>query len=280
MQLLDYLKQFDCGEEFTSIDTALKVTRSKNSPWSVDFYVSRGKTQEEAKQILEEKQKLKKGPRISPANADHWINKGYSLEDAIQRADQYRKDIGQLPTLEKYVIRYGNKSGHEKWSKYRDCITNRQETFLTRASTIRHEAKLIRWFNTSKTKSGPVVKIFSYTDFEKYCDAVKTATKISVAVYGDLIDSGRQKLGIIYGKAGYALDHKFSKYGGFVNNIHPLIIGSYQNLQLLPKIENSRKGQYCSISLDEIKSYKTIIDDVEISQELKDKVNEIFIEQS
>ena len=42
MILLDYLTKFNCGEEYTIISNALTIAISKNSPWSSEFYISRG----------------------------------------------------------------------------------------------------------------------------------------------------------------------------------------------------------------------------------------------
>lgn len=280
MNLNEYLKEFKCGEEFNKIDKNLRKDRAKNSPWSIEYYISRGKTEEEAVLLINEKRKTRKKQKTTPSNSNHWVSKGYSLEDAEIRAQQYRSDIGRLPSLESYITRFGETIGKDKWNEYQSKIKNRQETFLSRASTVKHEAKLIRWFKNSRTEHGPVLKKFSYDNYDSYCDAVRTATKISIAVYGNIIDPEKNKLGIIYGKNGYAVDHKFSKYGGFVNKIHPLIIGSYQNLQLIPKKENCRKGQYCIVAIEEVLGYKTILDDKEISSDLKDRINEIFIEQS
>lgn len=279
-KLNDYLLEFKCGEEFNRINELLRAERSKNTPWSIEFYIARGKSEAEALAALNEKRKTRKKQRTSAATSEHWIAKGYTEESAQIRANQYRKDIGSLPSLEKYIVRFGEASGNKKWQEYQDKIANRQEKFLSRVSPVRNESKLIRWFKNSRTEHGPVNKQFSYSDYDLYCDAVRTATKLSISVYGDEIDPGRTKLGIIYGKNGYSLDHKFSKYGGFVNKIHPLVIGSRDNLQLISTTENSKKGQYCSISLDEVKSYGTILTDESISIELRNKINEIFVEQS
>lgn len=48
------------------------------------------------------------------------------------------------------------------------------------------------------------------------------------------------------------LDHKFSIFEGFQNNILPSIIGHYQNLELLSSKDNNTKRAKCSHSLDEL----------------------------
>ena len=50
----------------------------------------------------------------------------------------------------------------------------------------------------------------------------------------------------------YHLDHKFSIVEGFRNNIPPYILGSKCNLEVIPREENSRKGENCSITKEEL----------------------------
>ncbi|MCK5614690.1 hypothetical protein KAR91_73190 [Candidatus Pacearchaeota archaeon] len=57
----------------------------------------------------------------------------------------------------------------------------------------------------------------------------------------------------------FELDHKYSVYEGFVNNIDPKIIGHYKNLQMLTKTDNLKKGISCSITLSKLlKEIKTL----------------------
>lgn len=52
------------------------------------------------------------------------------------------------------------------------------------------------------------------------------------------------------------LDHKVSVKHGYINNISPLIIGDFVNLELIPTSKNTAKSYRCSISTNDlIKSY-------------------------
>ena len=53
-------------------------------------------------------------------------------------------------------------------------------------------------------------------------------------------------------KQGYEWDHKFSIYAGYKNNVHPNIIASKENLELIPINENRANGKECSISLKDL----------------------------
>ena len=54
------------------------------------------------------------------------------------------------------------------------------------------------------------------------------------------------------GKNDYHLDHKYSIYEGFKNNVDPLIMASKENLEVIPSKINLSKQNRCSISLDEL----------------------------
>lgn len=49
---------------------------------------------------------------------------------------------------------------------------------------------------------------------------------------------------------GYDWDHKFSVFEGFYQNIHPSIIASRENLELIPSTSNRSNGRSCSITRD------------------------------
>jgi len=50
----------------------------------------------------------------------------------------------------------------------------------------------------------------------------------------------------------YQLDHKYSVYAGFKNNILPYIIGNIENLEMLTWEENNKKRITCSITIEEL----------------------------
>ena len=62
------------------------------------------------------------------------------------------------------------------------------------------------------------------------------------------------KRGVSGIKGVYQLDHKYSIYEGFKNNIEPMIMGNINNLEFLPWEENARKRTKCSISIKQLKN--------------------------
>lgn len=50
----------------------------------------------------------------------------------------------------------------------------------------------------------------------------------------------------------YHLDHQYSIFEGFKNNISPEIIGNIANLKMIPHYENSSKCSKCSLTIEEL----------------------------
>jgi hypothetical protein len=57
---------------------------------------------------------------------------------------------------------------------------------------------------------------------------------------------------LVNGKYDYHIDHKYSVYEGFKNNVDVKIISSKENLQMLYYLDNLSKGVGCSIQLGEL----------------------------
>ena len=49
------------------------------------------------------------------------------------------------------------------------------------------------------------------------------------------------------------LDHRYSIYKGFLNDVDPHIIGHWKNLEVLTQKENREKSYGCSVTIDELK---------------------------
>ncbi len=76
------------------------------------------------------------------------------------------------------------------------------------------------------------------SDFQKYRKQVRRFTERSWNNRNGYINHGKIKRG----KIGYHLDHNFSVYDGFQQNIPPYIVGHWSNLELIPYDQNIRKG--------------------------------------
>jgi len=91
-------------------------------------------------------------------------------------------------------------------------------------------------------QSDPIV----LTKYQLYSKKVWQQTNKSVKKYKNNI------LNIDLRGTTYHLDHKYSIYEGFKNNINEQIIGHWKNFEIIPRIDNIKKGKQCSMSLKKL----------------------------
>lgn len=102
--------------------------------------------------------------------------------------------------------------------------------------------------------AGVWIKLSLLDEFVKYKKLCWFYTNQSITKY-DINDIEKRS-------KEFHLDHMFSIKAGFLNSIPPEIIGSIVNLQIIPKIENCKKRDGCSITKNKlIKSYKEYINE-------------------
>jgi hypothetical protein len=85
-------------------------------------------------------------------------------------------------------------------------------------------------------------------EYNKYNDKVYKVTYKSLMKYSNKIKNLKLR-GI---EDGYDLDHIFSIYEGFNENIDPEIIGHWKNLRIIKSSKNRRKGKKSSIKISEL----------------------------
>jgi len=273
MSLDVYLKTPEERVQYDKIERYLKQQRSKNSPWSLDFYTSRGYTIIDAENELLLKRQSRKTPTMHPSRVDFYIHKGFTEIEAIAEVEKYKIQIGKVPNRLTLIEKYGQTVGADKWNDYKQNISGREEKFLDKYDNI-FEGKI----NRSLKKGFGDNRIFKvdYTNFTSYTRMCKLITRLGLIIYSNKLDNSGEKLGREYGKNGYALDHKYSIYGGFYHKINPFKIASFNNLQLITSAENTSKGQFCVIEKDELLSYPTLLDEECLSELTKEKIKNVF----
>jgi len=85
-------------------------------------------------------------------------------------------------------------------------------------------------------------------EYINYINLVYNITHKSIQKHGNKI----KNLKLRGREHGYDLDHKYSIFDGFKNNINPKIIGHWKNLEILKDNENRSKGKNSSINLNEL----------------------------
>lgn len=86
------------------------------------------------------------------------------------------------------------------------------------------------------------------TKFENYKKQVRALTAKTYKIYREIINPENLKVG----RGHNHLDHKFSVYEGFKNNVDPKVISAPENLEILTEKENCSKQSKCSITFEEL----------------------------
>ena len=109
----------------------------------------------------------------------------------------------------------------------------------------------------SEKRSIQLTKCIDYTkNFKSYKQVVRRLTEMTYKKFKQELNPSNHNRGKGYND--YHLDHKFSIYEGFKNNINPEIIASKGNLQILSVSGNLIKNRNSSILLDELMAYESL----------------------
>lgn len=165
----------------------------------------------------------------------------------IQKKETFRRNYGVNSIWDIESFRDSNKS-FRKWfdefmlSKYGKVrISNGDKISNTKNS---------QEFRKKMEDKGYWLKIELLSSKDKYYFQVSQFTHKSLREYGELKFGKNwkeyKKLNNLH------IDHKFSKAEGLSQGIHPKIIGSIVNLDLIDSFSNLSKGKKCSISKEKL----------------------------
>lgn len=276
MTLEDYISNPNERLNIEKINESLRELRSFNSPWSVNFYIKRGKTLEEAKECIKQKIKDKKQrTRYHPSTIEFYLGKGHDLSTSEYKVMEYKKKIGKTPQFSELILKYGEKVGTKRWKEYREKLHNRENKYLSKFKSIT-DAKVNQFLGKGFGNKNEKKPKYSFDDYESYNRFCRNLTCLVLLIYKQKLDPTDQKLGKTMGKNGFSVDHKFSIYGGFYHKVDPFKIAAFENLRLIPKSENSSKGQFCIIGLDEVLKFETILDNCDLSENTKERIRNVY----
>ena len=171
----------------------------------------------------------------------------------------------RYPTFTKEEeMRYGPDGEIQVHCKYNECKNSKENggwfnltygQFLRRKDALEHDdGNDGSYFYCSEECKQGCCLFNLYTDpnrlkeFEKYYKIVNKETYITKKKFFYKIEN----IELQGKKHKYALDHKYSIYDGFKNNIDPKIIGHYKNLECISESENLKKNRNSSITLEEL----------------------------
>jgi len=190
---------------------------------------------------------------ISPYVKEYWIKKGFSEEEALLKIIEVGKNCS--PRLLNYWIKKTNSLDKAKklHSEFQDnnsliSISNRLNCSITDAINIQNI--FIKKMLSTLKEQGFIFKKDS-NEFFKYKSSVISLTKKNFKLHKNIIDPKNLR------GVDYHLDHKYSIFEGYLNNIDPDIIASIYNLEILNASDNCSKNIKCSITKEDlINNYK------------------------
>ncbi len=197
---------------------------------------------------------------------NYWLKRGYSQEQAKIEISKRQATTSK----ENYIKRYGKIVGLIRWIKRQ---RNWQKTLqskpleeileINKNKAVSLENQILKYgkeegtrryidINKRKTKKIIELNLLKYnkdkTDWKLYCLYVKKYSERAFKNYYNYINPERLKRG----RNDYHLDHKVSKFYGFINNIPPYIIGSEYNLEMLWYTDNIKKSVNNSILIEDL----------------------------
>ena len=153
------------------------------------------------------------------------------------------------PVLLRYITKY-NLTFDKAFRTLRDLHNDVKAQILTDwKTTYLTKRELQDKYNIGSKALNRFLKINNVEDREKvqinpefivYQKLVRSLTYVVIRHYK------------LKATTGYEWDHKFSVYAGFHQNVHPAIIASRENLELIPAANNRSNGRECSITRDEL----------------------------
>jgi|694.fasta_scaffold64325_7 hypothetical protein len=180
----------------------------------------------------------------SPRTVDYWLNRGHSLEDAKKLVSKFSKESSPRSIYYWIRIGYTEEEAKLKVSEYQD--NNSISAIMKRYGCDKFEALDIQESILEKTKKTNIqnkksVEIGDEYAFFVYKKEVQRETKKTLRLYKDTF---------VKTDKSQTLDHMYSVFWGFYNDVPPKIIGSIYNLRYVSQSENSKKRSNCSITLE------------------------------
>jgi hypothetical protein len=153
------------------------------------------------------------------------------------------------PLLLRYITKY-NLTFDKAFKTLRDLSDDIKSQILTDWKTTHLTKRQLRdKYNIGSKALNRFLKINNVEDRDKvlinpefiaYQKLVRSLTQVVIRHYK------------LEATPGFEWDHRFSVYEGFYQNIHPAIIASRENLELISAANNRSNGRECSVTRDEL----------------------------
>jgi len=228
----------------------------------VEYYLNKGYNEKDAIMMLKKSQNnseyIDYDKRVNNTDIEYYLNKGYNEKEAKQKLKERQSTF----SLEKCIEKYGKEKGlevfNERQEKWQETLNSKSQEEIDDMNRRKNysiykndsELKKIRSkIKNTRIKRGLQLSDEQLSDFEVYSKRVWIYTRANnLSLLSNFDKRGRIDLK----NDAYHLDHKFSIYQGFKNNIPPWIIGSIYNLEMIPATKNCGKGGKCSLDKDSL----------------------------
>lgn len=255
-------------------------------PNNVLYYINKGFSDEEAKEQVKLRQAKGGAKRskmtdeekraLTPRCIEFYLAKGFTQSQAEEQVALFQSTFSKEKCIKKYGESIGLEIFNARQERWQATLNAKSQDEIDDINRRKN-----RWVNLTDDESNSLKKQVG----EKVRETVSLRTKEESRVVGQNIRNGmvvngraipedladafdlykrkvwaetnRNDLTILEnyskrGRTGYHLDHKYSIWQGFTNNVSPEIIGHIKNLEMLPYQENLSKFNKCSITLQQL----------------------------
>jgi hypothetical protein len=204
-----------------------------------ECYVEKHGVEDGTKLFNEHLSKYKRNRSLEYYIERHGVDLGKELFDKHNKA--------KVCTLEKFIKKYGIEEGTKKFEEHKNLsrTKNTLEFYIKKHGNIIGTEK---WFEKNKkiSKANERIPKELKGKFKCYYNEVIKYTKLSMKLF-NLKNSN-----LLHNNRSHSIDHKVSKYYGFINNIPAYIIGSIYNLEVLESPKNASKQESNSLDPNEL----------------------------
>ena len=148
--------------------------------------------------------------------------------------------------IETCLENYGYENGLVYYSKTTDKSILSKQSKLNISKYVELHGTNPGWNDKgyrTRLENQTMIEMSKRPSFDQYYIRVGEFTSNTVKNFGNFIENLNLRGSHRIDNHAWHLDHKFSVFQGFNNNIPPYIIGSIYNLEMLPWQENLKNGQ-------------------------------------
>ena len=255
-------------------------------PTNVLYFINKGYSEEDAQIMLKDRQKkslstfnelpIEERRKTKTSCVEYYLEKNMTLEEAENARSERQRTFSRDQCIEKWGEIEGLKIFNERQEKWQLSLNDKSQEEIDDINRRKNRWKDLTDEEVESLKKQTADAIRVTTSKRTVEERKSVGKKIrdgqvlsGRAISEDLMDAyalyksralavtRRNNLSVLenYDKRGivdYHLDHRYSIFEGFKNNIDVEIIGHIKNLEMISYIENTSNHVKCSITLEEL----------------------------